>query len=870
MRERSLLHFVVIRIACVTTLCLSFVGYAQNPLKITVPRVGALEETILATTQQPVTALQIKGEINGKDIAYLRTLSGGSFDLYQQTEQSGTLTYLDLKEATFVRDLEKYNFLDDAYPNPDRIGKSMFARCLSLQTIVLPKTVTLIDESAFQGSTALREVRNTQNITVVEWAAFQNCTALSNISFGKSLIRIRGFAFSGCTALTSFNIPTSTKDIGSNSFEKSGLRYIILHAEADNLGNQIFKDCKQLKYVRMESSMAMLPTGTFHGCTALEEVYLADGTNVIPQDHFADCVSLRSIELSESFTYLQGYSFWNCPKLQRIILHSTNPVMATDAFSKACIPQLTVYAPREVLATYQSQEPWKQMTLRALEDSPLEEKVLLEDDFDSYTPDMKEWEGNDKWMPVRGTYIRQDGDNQVLRLGDNEDFGVVKTKLLDLSANRGSFRIRLMADGWNDLHSSFLVELLDKEERVLSEKYLTIPKPNMGQDLRTYDFEMIGGLKECRLRISTSEKARIAILDEIKVYQTAQPQPAYRVDTEAVDFGRVAQNSDVADRIIRFSGENLTHAPKVRVIPSTAKAFVVDSEYDNGTGTITLMLNTDKVGTFSGYIQVDYDKVNVLYIPLRATVEDPNNPLNLDTTEPITELDEDFNAEARIPKGWSNIALEGTRTWVMRTTGVQGNRYPAIDAREQTIGKAHALLVLPAINFDSPEVQKSKLAFDLATVKADGAELHLVHITPQGKITTLQNLSENSDHEWKNLSFKLADFNLHGIQFLAFEYLGEADKKMTIYRLDNVKIAEKLVGIERTPSPSSLQIAVSEETITIQGLSTDSLIRLYTLEGVLLGQCRATGETQTLCTQGAGVYLLQIDAESYKVVVPAR
>lgn len=428
--------------------------------------------------------------------------------------------------------------------------------------------------------------------------AFQKCSSLAHISFDSSLTLIRGFAFAECSALSGFVVPTSVRDIGSNAFEKSGLRFVLLPKTANDLGNEIFKGCKWLKYARMESDVELLPTATFSGCSLLERVELPQGCTTLASDAFADCVALPSVELGESCTLIQGYAFWNCPKLTHLTLKSSEAVTAFSAFQDKFLLQLQVFVPRASLEAYQGVEPWSSAQIKAIEDYPAVDKVVLNEDFDTYEYDLKEWQGSEGWKPDHGAYIRKVGENQVLKLGDNEGDGSLQTKALDLSANAGRFRIRLAADGWNAAHSSLRIEALDKEGKVLCDRLLTVPRPAMGADLRVYDFEMTGGLPDTYLRFSTSMEARIAILDDIKVYHTTQPQPEYLIDTEAVDYDRVAQNTEMADRIIHLSAEHLQHAPSVRIVSATPKVFSVDAQYADGVGTITLMLNTEKAGHF--------------------------------------------------------------------------------------------------------------------------------------------------------------------------------------------------------------------------------------------------------------------------------
>lgn len=257
----------------------------------------------------------------------------------------------------------------------------------------------------------------------------------------------------------------------------------------------------------------------------------------------------------------------------------------------------------------------------------------------------------------------------------------------------------------------------------------------------------------------------------------------------------------------------------------------------------------------------------MILIPLNAIIQDPRNPFGLDDSEPITALNEDFNAKALLPKGWGNVAVEGARTWMMRTTGgVNANRYPAIDALGDAEGRVHALLVLPPLNFDDAKLKASYLIFDVAALKANGAQLRLVQVAREGSITPLLDLTAQQDHEWAQKSYPLTQLKGSGMQFLAFEYIGQAGSASTVYRVDNVRIAETLGAQEALHEKT--HIATAQGRILLSELPQGCSVALYTLEGVLLKNTTTTQSDLCFDALSQGVYLLKIASECYKVLVP--
>ena len=88
-----------------------------------------------------------------------------------------------------------------------------------LTELVIPDTVTAINDYAFFGCSGLTSVTIPSSVTSIGWGAFSGCSGLTSVTIPDGVTSIEEYAFSGCTALTSITIPDSVTSIGDTSLE---------------------------------------------------------------------------------------------------------------------------------------------------------------------------------------------------------------------------------------------------------------------------------------------------------------------------------------------------------------------------------------------------------------------------------------------------------------------------------------------------------------------------------------------------------------------------------------------------------------------------------------------------------------------------
>lgn len=80
------------------------------------------------------------------------------------------------------------------------------------------KTVTRIDQFAFDSSSSIVSVTIPDSVSIIGAGAFQNCTSLTEIEIPSGVSQIAPWLFSGCTELEKISLPDTIQDIGDGVF----------------------------------------------------------------------------------------------------------------------------------------------------------------------------------------------------------------------------------------------------------------------------------------------------------------------------------------------------------------------------------------------------------------------------------------------------------------------------------------------------------------------------------------------------------------------------------------------------------------------------------------------------------------------------
>lgn len=194
-----------------------------------------------------------------------------------------------------------------------------FAKCLSLQTVNLPSTLTTIGEGNFYGCTALTNVNFNNAACLIDRGAFRGCTSLATIPGHSNIYRLNDSAFYDCTALAvNIDMPNLTS-IADNCFRNSGITDITSLGNITIIGvsngNGVFRNCTSLTSVVIPSSCTNITRYSFYDCNSLTSVTGGTGVTTIETYAFCNCTLLATISFLAVITNIGGAAFRNCTSL---------------------------------------------------------------------------------------------------------------------------------------------------------------------------------------------------------------------------------------------------------------------------------------------------------------------------------------------------------------------------------------------------------------------------------------------------------------------------------------------------------------------------------------------------------------------------
>lgn len=218
----------------------------------------------------------------------------------------------------------------------ETIGDSAFAGCESLETIIIPESVTMIDDWAF-GYTGLMSVTIPEYVEVLGNGVFMGCWQLSDIEFAgqEKLTDIGDYAFADCEALVyDVFLPSNVTTIGTGVFSGcTSLEYTVWPKLVSKVSDNAFYNCSALTGVLLQDNITSIGDSAFAGCVSLTDITLCEKVENIGKSAFARCESLTTFSVPSLITVIKEGTFSHCTQLTNISLPAGLKEIEYVAFS---------------------------------------------------------------------------------------------------------------------------------------------------------------------------------------------------------------------------------------------------------------------------------------------------------------------------------------------------------------------------------------------------------------------------------------------------------------------------------------------------------------------------------------------------------
>ena len=200
--------------------------------------------------------------------------------------------------------------------------------------IVIPNTVTQIENYAFSGCTSITSIQLPNTITSIGIYAFSNCTSLSEINLPTNSMytTMSDNLFRGCSNLKNIDIPSSVTSIGDGTLSTCGFETLNIPGTVKSIGWGAFSDNTSLSNLTLNEGIQSIGSQVLKNC-ALTELTVPDSVTSLSDAVFYSCKQLNKITLGKGITILPSKMLWSTENIETVIVKGKPTTIKLEAFN---------------------------------------------------------------------------------------------------------------------------------------------------------------------------------------------------------------------------------------------------------------------------------------------------------------------------------------------------------------------------------------------------------------------------------------------------------------------------------------------------------------------------------------------------------
>ncbi len=185
--------------------------------------------------------------------------------------------------------------------------------------VVIPESVSVIDSYCFMDK-EIESVVIPGSVSSIEEGAFDGCENLKSVTIGDGVMSIGWFAFNNCVSLTSIIIPNTVINMGENVFKNcTSLTTVTFSRNLTYIPEEVFFNCKSLTSITIPSKVASIGRKAFAHCESLASIIIPKCVIIIGDEAFLDCINLTNVDISKGLL-LQSKSAFDEALYEKLVV----------------------------------------------------------------------------------------------------------------------------------------------------------------------------------------------------------------------------------------------------------------------------------------------------------------------------------------------------------------------------------------------------------------------------------------------------------------------------------------------------------------------------------------------------------------------